>query len=157
MVRRSRPTSPRLGTVIASPLTTNMATILLVERDRCSREGLRDSLARAGHAVETAADASQAMGKIKGRSFEVAIIDLDLPAVQGVSTSGWDLARVFQACNPASSIIGVSVLEDDEVRRQAAQLQFSQLLEKPISPTHLKAIIEDTRCAAGAARPGTQD
>lgn len=115
--------------------------ILVVEDDLHSREGLRDSLRIEGFKVDTAADSWQAIGKAREGCFDVAIIDLDLPPVHGVAMSGWDLARIFRAYNPAIALILVSAEEADVVWAEAEHIQISQFLEKPISPARLKRIV----------------
>jgi len=115
--------------------------ILVVDDDRHCRDGLRDSLRGAGHAVETAANCWEAIKKAKERCFEVAIIDLDLPPVVGASMNGWDLVRLFRTHHPGIAVILVGAEEDKQVRAQAAQLEVSEFLEKPISPARLKTIV----------------
>ncbi len=115
--------------------------ILVVDDDLHSREGLKASLLGEGYVVETAADGWQAFKKMKEGPFEVAIIDLDLPPVHGVAMNGWDLVRIFRVYNPAISIILVSAEEGREIQAQAEQLKVSEYLEKPITPTRLKAIV----------------
>ena len=115
--------------------------ILLVDDEPHSREGLRVSLVGAGYIVETAADSWQAIKKVKDYSFEVAIIDLDLPPVHGVALTGWDLVRIFRAFNPLIGIVVVGAEESRDVKTQAEQLKVSEFLEKPISPTRLKGIV----------------
>jgi CheY-like chemotaxis protein len=115
--------------------------ILVVDDDHHSREGLKVSLLGAGYTVETAADSLQAIVKMKVFPCEVAIVDLDLPPVHGVSMSGWDLVRIFRAFNPAVAIVVVCAEESKEVRSQASRLKVSEFLEKPISPSRLKEIV----------------
>lgn len=116
--------------------------ILVVDDDRHCRDGLRDSLLGAGYSVETAADSREAIEKAKARLFEVAIIDLDLPPVLGIATSGWELVRIFRDFNPAITVIVVCAEEDKQVKARAAQLKVSEFLEKPISPARLKMIVK---------------
>lgn len=116
-------------------------TILVVDDDLHSREGLRDWLRTEGYKVDTAADAWQAIKKVKESRFDIAIIDLDLPPIHGVSMNGWDLARIFRAYNPAIRLIVVSAEEADVVRAEAEQMQVSLFLEKPISPARLKLMV----------------
>lgn len=112
-----------------------------MDDDHHSREGLKDSLLGAGYYVETAADSWQAIKKMKEGRFEVAIIDLDLPTYHGIALSGWDLVRICRAFNPAIAIIVVSAEDGKEVKAQAEQLKVAELLEKPINPTQMKAIV----------------
>lgn len=118
-----------------------LTTILVVDDDRPSREGLRDALVHGGYAVETAADTWQAIKKVRERPFEVAIIDLDLPPVHGVSLSGWDLVRIVRAYRPGTAIIVVSAEDDVALKARAQLLRVAEFLEKPISPTHVKALV----------------
>jgi DNA-binding response OmpR family regulator len=115
--------------------------ILVVDDDLHSREGLRDTLLGEGYRVETSADTWQAIRKIKEGVFDIAIIDLDLPAVHGVAVTAWDLARIFRAYHPAISIIVVGAEEERTVRAQAERWRVSEFLLKPISPSKLKAIV----------------
>lgn len=121
--------------------TTAPKRILVVDNERHSREGLRDSLLGAGYTVETAADSWQAIKKIKDDFFEVAIIDIDLAPVYGVALSGWDLVRIFRAFNPSIGIVVVGAEESRYAKTQAERLKVSEFLEKPISPTRLKGIV----------------
>ena len=114
--------------------------ILVVDDDRHSREGLLDALAHGGYDVDSAADPWQAINKIRERPFEVAIIDLDLPPIHGVSV-GWDLVRIFRAYSPAIAIILVGAEQDAALQAQARRLRVAEFLEKPISPTQVKAIL----------------
>jgi two-component system nitrogen regulation response regulator GlnG len=116
--------------------------ILLVDDYRYSLHGLKDCLVAGGFKVETAEDSWLAIKKMKEGLFEVAIIDLDLPPVHGVAMSGWDLVRIFRAFNSGVSIIVVSSEGGPEVRAQAAKLNVSEFLEKPISPSKLKAVVK---------------
>lgn len=115
--------------------------ILVVDDHRHSREGLRESLLGEGYQVEAAADGWQAIKKVKEGRFEVAIIDLDLPPVYGVDMSGWDLIRICRAFHPGITIIVVSAEAGQEVKAQAEELKVAKVLEKPIDPTQLKAIV----------------
>lgn len=115
--------------------------ILLVDDELHSREGLRDSLAREGHLVETASDGWQAIQKVKHGRFQVAIVDLDLPQSLGVALTGWDFARIFHAYNSGLSIIMMAVEDWRSQPRQVGELGVVEILEKPISPARLKALL----------------
>jgi len=115
--------------------------ILIVDEDLNSREGLRRWLVGDGHVIETAVDGWQAIRKMKEFRFDIAIIDLDLPAVRGVAVNGWDLARISRAYNPRISIIVIGSETPTAVKAQLEVLKVSEFLEKPISPGHLKLLV----------------
>ncbi len=115
--------------------------ILVVDEDPNSREGLRRWLVGDGHVVEVAADGWQAIRKMKDSRFDIAIIDLDLPAVRGVAVNGWDLARISRAYHPTISLIMIGSEARHAVETRLEAYRVSEFLEKPISPGHLKTLV----------------
>ncbi len=58
--------------------------ILLVEDDDLLAAGIRDTLERALYAVEWVPDGAQALAALKSNSFDLVVLDLGLPKVDGV-------------------------------------------------------------------------
>ena len=58
---------------------------LIVEDERAIRELLAMHLTSAGFAVETAADGSTALRLLQERPFELVVLDVMLPGIDGVS------------------------------------------------------------------------
>lgn len=114
--------------------------ILVVEDDLNSREGLRGLLSAGGHRVDTAADGWQALERIKQESYELAIVDLDLPVVHGIAMDGWDVARILRAFCPEVAIVVVSGRGDEDVRA-AARHGGVEFLEKPLAVSDLRTVI----------------
>ncbi|MBI3016059.1 MAG: response regulator [Candidatus Tectomicrobia bacterium] len=129
------------GQSVAVEKVTVQKRILIVDAYLHSLEGLRWSLMHGEWKVETATDTWQAIKKVKESPFEVAIIDLGLPPVHGLTMSGWDLVRIFRAFHPGISIIVVSADGGPEVKAQAELLKVSEFLEKPIDLARLKAVV----------------
>ncbi len=137
-LRRTGPSVP-----VGPPLARAGAKrILVVDDDQHSREGLRTSLLSTGAEVESAADAWEALRRIKASRFDVAVLDLDLPPVHGVEISGWDLVRILRAYSPSAAIILVSAESGEAARAEARRLRVAELLEKPINLAYLKAVIQ---------------
>ncbi len=128
--------------------------ILVVDDEAHSREGLRDSLAREGHAVETATNGRDALTAVTqgGAPFHVAIIDVDLPRRQGGLT-GWEVARACRAASPSTTIIAVVADDWAPEHAAAASLGVAEILEKPISPAHVKRLLRELPALARAAAP----
>jgi two-component system response regulator MprA len=126
--------------------------ILVVDDEAHSREGLRDSLAREGHAVETATNGRDAlMAVTRGESpFHVAIIDVDLPRRHGALT-GWEVAQACRAASPSTAIIIVVADDWAPEHATAASLGVTEILEKPISPAHVKRLLRELPAMALAA------
>jgi two-component system, NtrC family, C4-dicarboxylate transport response regulator DctD len=116
-------------------------TILVVEDEPHSREGLRDLLAGRGYVVETAADARQAISQVNAHRFAGAIIDLHLPPVREVTVTGWDIADICRAFTPDIAVLFVSAEGGAEVEGRAKRLGHAAFLEKPIDPARLAATL----------------
>ncbi len=129
--------------------------ILIVDAYGHSREGLSASLRRGGWKVESAAGSWEAIEKAKDSSFGLAIIDLDLPPAHGVAVSGWDLARIFRALQPEAAIILVTAEWRPELKSEVERDHRWRLVEKPINPAELRALVralESERAAKAGGR-----
>jgi len=125
----------------AEPGYTMRRRVLLVEDDQHSRNGLQVSLVAEGHGVEGVSDGWQAFRKIKEGVFDLAVVDLDLPAVLGVPVTGWDVVRILRAYSPEIPIIMMSAQEDEGIRRLVKRFRVSTFMVKPIDPADVKAFI----------------
>jgi two-component system response regulator MprA len=133
---------PMSGAPEASAKDRLARRILVVDDDRASREGLRAALLREAHSVEAAADAWQAIVHLRSRVFDIAVVDLDLPAVHGVDLGGWDVVRIARAYLPGIAVIVVSAEEDPTQGPETLTLDVAGILGKPISLRELTALIE---------------
>jgi CheY-like chemotaxis protein len=115
--------------------------ILIVDAYGHSREGLSESLRAGGWIVETAAGSWEAIQKAREGGFGLAIIDVDLPAAQGVAVSGWDVARGFRVFPPDSAVILVSAESRPEMTTASPPLDRVRVVEKPVSPAALRTLL----------------
>ncbi|MFQ5905258.1 MAG: sigma-54-dependent transcriptional regulator [bacterium] len=60
------------------------ARVLVVDDEEDVRDALRDGLSTYGHTTETAADGPEALEKIRNSQFDIAIIDLKMPRMDGI-------------------------------------------------------------------------
>lgn len=60
------------------------ARILVVDDDRDIRDLLRDALLQEGYAVDCSRDAAEALAYIRENIYAVALVDFDLPDMNGV-------------------------------------------------------------------------
>jgi len=116
--------------------------ILIVDAYRHSREGLSASLRAGGYRVDTAAESSEAIQKAKDGRFDLAIMEVDLPAAHGLVMNGWDLALIFRAFHPGAAIILITTEWRPELRARAEDLGRARLVEKPIHPGQLRALVK---------------
>jgi two-component system response regulator RegX3 len=87
--------------------------ILLVEDESGLREGLCDLLAADGHQVEAVGDGATAADRGTGEIFDLVILDLMLPRLDGM-----EVCRRLRAARPGLPILMLTALasENDKVR-----------------------------------------
>jgi len=110
-----------------------------------SREGLRASLEAEGCLVEAAADAMHAVALVRAGDFDLGVIDLDLSPARGLVRSAWELARVFRIFNPAAPVVLFVAEVGRALEAEAVSMDPALLLEKPINPARLRAVVRQLR------------
>ena len=116
--------------------------ILVVDAYGHSREGLTASLRVGGYRVESAAGSWEAIQKVKDGHFALAVIDLDLPPAHGIKMNGWELARIVRAFHPGAALILLTTEWYPDLRSQADGLHRTRVMEKPIHPGELRALVK---------------
>jgi DNA-binding response OmpR family regulator len=125
----------------AMKLMLHSSRILIVDAYSPSREGLREALRASGYGVDAVADAREALRAAKESHLGLAIIDLDLAPSRGTAIDGWELAQVIRALHPEAALILVTAEWRPELRTRAEGLHRAHLLEKPIHPRELRALV----------------
>jgi DNA-binding NtrC family response regulator len=74
--------------------------ILVVDDDQATRLSLAYALTDAGHKVTEAGDGEEALARISERTFDVAILDVRLPKIDGLT-----LAKRLRLKSPSTSVI----------------------------------------------------
>jgi CheY-like chemotaxis protein len=118
---------------------------VLIDPYAGSREGLRASLDAEGCLVEAAADALHAMALVRAGGFDLGVIDLDLSPARGIVRSAWELARLFRVFNPSAPLVLFVAELGRDLEAEAASLYPALLLEKPINPARLRAVVRQLR------------
>lgn len=113
--------------------------ILAVDDEDDTLDFLRDVLASAGHEVTTAADAGAAMAAVQTDRFDVVLLDIMMPGMDGIEFQQWmrrhwDVAEV--------PVIMISCLTDAGSKEQARVHGCFDYIEKPF---RLKRLFEVLR------------
>jgi signal transduction histidine kinase/CheY-like chemotaxis protein len=114
------------------------ARVLVLEDEQRIREMLEDSLSRAGHHVESAADGLAGLARFQGGEFDVVLTDLSLP-----ERSGLDVARAVKRMRPGTPVVlitGWGHLLDPTL---LAQSGVDLTLVKPFRLERVLGILED--------------
>ena len=118
---------------------------LLIDPYASSREGLRASLEAEGCLVEATADAPHALALMRAGGFDLAVIDLGLSPARGIARSAWQLARFFRVFNPGASLVLLAAELRRDLDAEAACVCPALVLEKPINPARLRALVRQLR------------
>ena len=118
------------------------ALILVVDDDENLCANLKDNLSIKGYRVCVAYDGNMAIEKARENNFDIMLIDLKLPVLNGLETY---LAIRDIRPNTVAIIISGYLQEMNELAQQAQQASVYSCLEKPIDIDNLVALLERIR------------
>lgn len=112
--------------------------VLVVDDEPQLRRALRTSLRVGGFVVDDAASATDAIGAIRENAFDLALLDINMPAVNGV-----ELCRQIRALELQIGIVMVTVRDAEKDIVQALEAGADDYITKPFRFGELTA-----RCRA---------
>jgi two-component system KDP operon response regulator KdpE len=121
--------------------------ILVVEDDRALRTVLVSALESGGFEVEQAADGSAGVQALKAKSFDVVLLDIGLPFVDG-----WHVLSTLEGSR-VPSVIVISARGDQADKVRALDMGADDYLAKPFGSDELLARI---RAVLRRAQPPAQ-
>jgi DNA-binding response OmpR family regulator len=127
--------------------TQDAPRVLLVEDDRKLAVLTQEFLERHGMRVESVGDGPEALGALGGSSFDVILLDLTLPTMDGLA-----LARQVRGLSNTPLII-VTARGAVEDRVRGLELGADDYLAKPFHTSELLARIRAVLRRAGRALP----
>ena len=123
--------------------------ILLVEDDQALGEGIRTALKPEGYTVDWLQDGASALHALSHESFELAILDLGLPRMDGLQV----LKHLRAAANPVPVLV-LTARDATSDRIAGLDAGADDYLIKPFDSAELKARIRALlRRSAGRAEP----
>jgi DNA-binding NtrC family response regulator len=118
--------------------TIQKNTVLVVDDDQAILESTQAILESAGYAVRTAETARDAIRKAKSDWFDIALLDIDLPDMQGT-----ELLEQLQEIKPRMIKIMVTGSASLNNAIQCVNLEAKAYVVKPFDPADLLQIIEE--------------
>ncbi len=116
--------------------------VLIVEDNADVRSMLHTLLALEGHEVQEAADGSQGLGTLTNESFDVALIDIGLPGIDGYEVARRARATCGERCPRLVALTGYGRASDRAAVRAAG---FDEHLVKPCDPDELLRLLSKPR------------
>jgi len=113
--------------------------VLVVDDNQDAAEALSYLLSRAGHKVEVAGDASQALSAVDAFRPQIAILDIGLPVVDGYEL-GRELRERLGDATPI--LIALSGYGQEQDRRRSEQAGFASHLVKPVDAKTLINLVD---------------
>jgi len=111
--------------------------ILLVEDHIVNQEIIATFLRRNGHRVDVVSTARAAADRLKAQHYDVALVDLGLPDISGLT-----LARNLQKEKPLLPLIAISGNQSPSLKERCRRAGFAAQLTKPCHPPFLIETLE---------------
>jgi CheY-like chemotaxis protein len=134
---------PVANAAVPAPATARALELLLVEDDPTVAEVIVGLLHAQGHRAIHAAHGLAALGAVAGAHFDVALLDLDLPGMDGLA-----LARALRAQGFDAPLLAVTARADAGAEPQARAAGFDGFLRKPLTGAMLAEAIEQAVAAS---------
>jgi signal transduction histidine kinase len=115
--------------------------VLIADDNVDAAEGLRHFLEARDQEVAVVHDGAAAERVLSGSEFEVILLDISLPGMDGLEVARRVRARAAQR---RPLIIAITGLGRDEDRQRSIAAGFDHHLIKPIDPARLTALLEST-------------
>lgn len=128
--------------------------LLVVEDDPATRAWLLELLRTAGHRVEAGANGLDALRLAAERTFDVALLDLDLPGVDGLRLLG--MLRRRLAPHERLDAIALTARSEADAEARCREAGFDDFLRKPATSAGLFAALDAAaaRCRSYRAAAG---
>lgn len=113
-------------------------TILVVDDNQDLLNTFAMILKRRGFSVQTATDGKAAIDKFQNQEFDVTLMDIVMPEMNGV-----DASRKMKEINPETPIILMTAYSDEELLQTAREEGVRQIIHKPIRIDQLIQMISE--------------
>jgi CheY-like chemotaxis protein len=119
-------------TVTGSPLR-----ILLVEDEPLVAEVVSELLNAMGHTVVNAPQGLQALSLLSLQSFDIALLDLDLPVIDGL-----ELARLIHSQGFSIPLVAITARADAQAESDALSAGMNGFIRKPVDTKKLRELLQ---------------
>jgi DNA-binding NtrC family response regulator len=116
----------------------NRTSILIVDDEKIVRESLSKWFLEDGFRVGTAEDASTALGQIQARRWDIILLDIKMPGMDGIELQG----RIREI-DPLTAVIFITAHASVDTAVQALKAGAFDYVTKPVDPEYLSHLIRN--------------
>jgi DNA-binding NtrC family response regulator len=113
-----------------------MGSILVVDDELAVRHSLSSWFRKDGYDVETAENASEALRRLQQRPFQVALLDIKMPGMDGM-----ELLEHVRRLDPKLSVIMITAFASVETAVQSLKEGAFDYVTKPVDPDELSHLV----------------
>jgi CheY-like chemotaxis protein len=116
--------------------------VLVVDDDRISNEIISKALIAKGIAVDSVESGFDAVGMIRSKRYDLALVDYQMPELDGLTS-----ARVFRSLGDAKNLPRLVAITSDVAslkERAGAEDVFHTILPKPLKPDVIARFVDTT-------------
>ena len=113
-----------------------MRRVLVVDDSKVIREALEAALEPYGCEVHHADNGAVAIQKLKGSQFDLVLVDIHMPVLDGVS-----LVRIMRAQGITAKIVLITASAAAPVISAAVKLGVSDYVSKPFQPERIRVVV----------------
>lgn len=111
--------------------------IIVVDDEPGMREFLEIMLHKDGYAIDTAADGAEAIDKIEENLFDLAIVDIQMPVLNGI-----EVLKKINEKSPDTTVIMITAYASHETAIEAMKLGAYDYITKPFKIDEIKLVIK---------------
>ncbi len=121
-----------------------LKSVLIVDDEINLRRSLAYIIERAGYQVSMVADGAAALERIEKKTFDLIIVDLQLPDIEGIK-----LTSLINQVDERLPVIILTAHPIVEIEKEGKAIKVAAFLDKPIEPAEIIKKIEEVLSNAG--------
>lgn len=110
-------------------MATGIYQVLFLEDEPTIREVLTEYMKMSGYEVTEAARGDHAIALLQTKTFDIAVLDIMVPGVDG-----FEVLQYIQEHVPQTATVMLTALEDEKTQVKAFNLYADDYIIKPVSP-----------------------
>jgi len=117
---------------------TTKGSLLIVDDEKIVRDSLDKWFREEGYQVSTAESASEALGRLAGRRFDLALVDIKMPGTDGI-----ELQRRLREVDPELAVVIMTGYASVETAVQALKNGAYDYVTKPFDPDDIAHLVSN--------------